>query len=240
MLRFFSVARKELKCLSFYKLVSLEPSSLSSLRQNLFSRFTSLGILGRVYVSKEGINAQISIPAENQEKLVKYFEDLQPFKSMLFNESLAPGDNSFEKLSIRIKEQVLADGMDEGDYFIDKQPKYLEPQEFHKDVELLLKNPESGILLDVRNTYEMEIGYFKGATKIETETFRESLPKFKNLCEERQLQKKPILMYCTGGIRCTKAGAYLKSFGFEDVRMLKGGITNYGHFVRNNEETESL
>lgn len=129
----------------------LFPSSLS-----LSLPCTNVHVYARIYLSVEGINAQISLPESNVEELKAFFASLQLFKNLFYNRSLESGDHSFDKLKVKIRNQIVADGLPIHAYDMSRQPTYLEPEEFHKQV---LSNVlgSSSLLLDVRNSYERQV-----------------------------------------------------------------------------------
>jgi len=132
---------------------------------------------------------------------------------------------SFWKLAIRVKRQIVADGLSPSDYDVSNVGKHLTAEEWNEVLER-----EDSVIVDMRNHYESRIGRFEGAVTPSAETFREALPMAKELLKGQE--KKKILLYCTGGIRCEKASSYLKHQGFSDVNQLFGGIIEYAHQVR--------
>ena len=132
---------------------------------------------------------------------------------------------SFYKLTIKVRPKLVADGLDDGAFDVTNVGRHLDASEFHSLV-------ESGkhIVVDMRNHYESEIGHFKGAICPETDTFRDEIKLVTDMLSEQKDRK--ILLYCTGGIRCEKASAYLKHHGFSDVNQLHGGILEYARQIR--------
>jgi UPF0176 protein len=178
-----------------------------------------------VYVAHEGINAQISVPSNYigvfREEL--YQIDFLAGIRLNFSVEDSAAEFSFLKLKIKVRDKILADGLNDATFDVRKIGKHLKAEEFNA----LTDDPET-ILIDFRNHYEHEVGYFKGAILPDVDTFRESLP----LIEERYLkgnEDKNIVMYCTGGIRCEKASAWFKHRGFENVHQLEGGIIKYAN-----------
>ena len=207
--------------LSFYRYVNI--SEPDNLRMELFYHWESLGVLGRVYVAKEGINAQISVPEHNLKTFKVHLYESSYFKGIPFKFATENEGQSFYKLTIKVKQQIVADGLSSNDYDVTNVGKHLDPKEWNEAVN------NGAIVVDMRNHYESEIGHFKNAILPEAETFREELPMVKSLLKGQE--EKNILLYCTGGIRCEKASAYLKSEGFDSVNQLHGGIINYVHEV---------
>ncbi len=210
------------KAISFYKYVRLQ--DVPALRNKLYAEWEVLGVLGRIYIAEEGINAQISVP-EHEADAFRASVDRYPFfKDVPFKFGLVD-TKAFIKLTIKVKKQIVADGLTIDDYDIANVGNHLEPEEWNE----AMSSPET-IVVDMRNHYESRIGRFENAITPDVDTFREELPKVKELLQGKE--DKKILLYCTGGIRCEKASAYLKSKGFKDVNQLHGGIINYGHAVK--------
>ena len=208
--------------LSFYRYVHIV--NPEDLQKDLYKEWESLGVLGRIYLAKEGVNAQLCIPEQNLGKFRKAVDAREEFKEVLFKVGL-DHTASFIKLTIRVRDQIVADGLKLNDYDITNVGNHLGPEEFNKAME----NSET-IVVDMRNHYESRIGHFDGAITPDVDTFKEQLPLVRD--ELKGKEDKKILLYCTGGIRCEKASAYLKHYGFKDVNQLHGGIIDYGHAVK--------
>ena len=210
--------------LSFYKYFKLGNPSL--FRDHLFIVWSDLDVLGRIYVAKEGINAQLSVPKENFEKFKISVNEIFPLKDIRLNIALEHFSKSFLKLTIKIRDKIVADGLDDSTFDVTRIGEHLDAKRFNE-----MLNDKETICIDMRNHYESEIGFFKGAVKPNVDTFRESL---KIIDEELNKNGKDrnYLMYCTGGIRCEKASAYLKHKGIENVFQLEGGIIEYTRQVK--------
>ena len=210
--------------LSFYKYFKLGNPSL--FRDHLFIVWSDLDVLGRIYVAKEGINAQLSVPKENFEKFKISVNEIFPLKEIRLNIALEHFSKSFLKLTIKIRDKIVADGLDDSTFDVTRIGEHLDAKRFNE-----MLNDKDTICIDMRNHYESEIGFFKGAVKPNVDTFRESL---KIIDEELNKNGKDrnYLMYCTGGIRCEKASAYLKHKGIENVFQLEGGIIEYTRQVK--------
>ena len=210
--------------LSFYKYFKLGNPSL--FRDHLFIVWSDLDVLGRIYVAKEGINAQLSVPKENFEKFKISVSEIFPLKDIRLNIALEHFSKSFLKLTIKIRDKIVADGLDDSTFDVTRIGEHLDAKRFNE-----MLNDKDTICIDMRNHYESEIGFFKGAVKPNVDTFRESL---KIIDEELNKNGKDrnYLMYCTGGIRCEKASAYLKHKGIENVFQLEGGIIEYTRQVK--------
>ncbi len=214
---------------SFYRYVIIE--NPEEFRNQLFQEWSELNVFGRVYIAREGINAQISLPEEQFEAFKQSLYSHPEFKDVPFKIAVDDDGKSFYKLMIKVRKKIVADGLDDGSFDVTNVGNHLHASEFHRYI-----GEENTIVIDMRNHYEYEIGHFSGAINLDVDTFREALPK---AVEEFKDQKnKKILLYCTGGIRCEKASAYMKHHGFEDVNQLLGGIIDYGHMVKQ-EEKES-
>ena len=208
---------------SFYKYVRIaEPKKL---RDELRERWTELGCLGRVYVASEGINAQMNIPKENWGKFDAFMKSKKEFQGVPYKFAVEEGDeSSFYKLIVRVKDKIVADGLDDDSFDVTDTGAYLTAKEMNTYID----DPDA-VVIDMRNIYEAEVGHFDGAICPDVDTFREELAVTP---ETLKIHKnKKVALYCTGGIRCEKASAWLKHNGFTDVRHLKGGIIDYKHQV---------
>jgi len=205
--------------ISFYQYHHVKDPNV--LRDEFYLGMESLGVLGRIYVAKEGVNAQISIPSINEPKLRAFFNDNYPWlKDIRFNYAREERGISFLKLKIKVREKIVADGLNDDTFDVTNKGVHLSAEEFNE-----LTSKEGVVLIDMRNHYETEIGHFKGAITPDVDTFRESLPVIVD--DQAENKEKPVVMYCTGGIRCEKASAYFKHRGFKDVYQLEGGIIEY-------------
>ena len=205
--------------LSFYKYFKLGNPSL--FRDHLFILWSDLDVLGRIYVAKEGINAQLSVPKENYEKFKISVNEITPLKDIRLNIAHENFSKSFLKLTIKIRDKIVNDGLDDSTFDVTRIGEHLDAKRFNE-----MLNNKNTICIDMRNHYESEIGFFKGAIKPDVDTFRESLQIIdKELCKNGK--DRNYLMYCTGGIRCEKASAYLKYKGIQNVFQLEGGIIEY-------------
>lgn len=226
------VSREELKekfkndptprtTISFYRYVNI--GNPQSLRLELLDEWGELGVLGRTYLAYEGINAQISVPSKNMEAFRAAVDARKEFKDVPFKIAVEDDGKSFFKNIIKVREKIVADGLNDDAFDTTNVGKHLSAEEFNKALE------EGAIVVDMRNQYESEVGHFEGAICPDVDTFREELPVVKEILSDKKDEK--VLLYCTGGIRCEKASAYLKSQGFQDVNQLHGGIISYKHEV---------
>ena len=213
--------------LSFYKYELIK--NLEIFRNFLFVQFNSIDVLGRIYIANEGINAQLSLPAKNIYLLKKVLDEISFLKNVRLNIAIEHDNESFLKLKIKIRDKIVADGLGNDEYDLKNNGIHVNASEFNE-----LLNDENTIAIDMRNHYESEIGHFEGANLPDVDTFRESLPIINKKYSKHKKDKK-ILMYCTGGIRCEKASAYLMQNGYEKVYQLEGGIIEYTRQVKSQD-----
>lgn len=212
-------AGKQRLTLSFYAYAKIQDPK--KFRDDLFVAWNKLDALGRIYVATEGINAQMSIPEENLETFRATLEVYDFMKGIRLNEAVEHDDHSFLKLTIKVRDKIVADGLNDETFDVTNIGVHLKAKEFNE----ILDDPNT-IVVDFRNHYESEVGHFKGAITPDVETFRESLPIINDQLQNHK-EDKNLVMYCTGGIRCEKASAYFKHQGFKNVYQLEGGIINY-------------
>jgi len=204
--------------LSFYQYYNLEDPK--QFRNELFLRWSKLDVFGRIYVAKEGINGQISVPESKFEGFKADMYSIPWLNGVRLNIAVDDDGKSFYKLKIKVRDKIVADGLDDESFDVTKRGSHLSAEE----VNALMDDPDT-VVVDMRNHYESEVGYFEGAIRPDVETFREALPLVEDMLEDQK--DKPIIMYCTGGIRCEKASAYYLHRGFQKVHMIDGGIIEY-------------
>lgn len=209
--------------ISFYQYALITNPRL--FRDHLFQMWSEIGVVGRTYVAKEGINAQISVPVEFLERFRTELYEIDFLNEIRLNIAVDDSEAEFPflKLKIKVRDKILADGLSDQSFDVTNKGIHLNAEEFNK-----LTDDPNTILIDFRNHYESEVGHFQGAILPDVDTFRESLP----FIEETYLkgnEDKNVVMYCTGGIRCEKASAWFKHRGFENVHQLEGGIINYAN-----------
>ena len=210
--------------LSFYQYAHIGNPQL--FRDHLFLAWDKLEVLGRIYVAKEGINAQLSVPAPRFEAFKAHLDSIDFLEGIRLNIAIEQDLKSFLKLTIKVRDKIVTDGLEDDAFDVTQKGKHVNAEEFNQ----LLADPNT-VCVDMRNHYESEIGHFKGAVTPDVDTFRESLPIIEEDLSEHKKDKK-LLMYCTGGIRCEKASAYFKHKGFENVYQLEGGIIEYTRQVK--------
>ena len=209
--------------ISFYQYAKID--NPSDFRDQLFLNWSKLNIVGRTYVAKEGINAQISVPVPHFEQFRDELYTIPFLDGIRLNIAVEDGGvkHPFLKLKIKVRDKILADGLIDQTFDVTNKGIHLNAEEFNK-----LTDDPNTILIDFRNHYESEVGYFKGAITPDVDTFRDSLPVIEDLYLKGN-EDKNIVMYCTGGIRCEKASAWYKHRGFKNVHQLEGGIIKYAN-----------
>ena len=214
---------------SFYKYIDI--SVPNELRDELYEVWNKMGVFGRVYIADEGINAQVSIPEQNWEIFKDSVLRNYLFRDVKIKTAIQEG-SSFYKLKIKVRKELVAYDVPKESYDMRKVGNHLTASEYNLAIE-----KEDSTVVDMRNYYESEIGRFENAIIPDVETSKELLPEVKKLLKGKENEK--ILLYCTGGIRCEKASSYLIKNGFKDVNQLQGGIIQYAHEIKNNNNMES-
>lgn len=205
--------------LLYYKYTNIEnPEQLQKQQKKLCKE---LGIKGRILISEEGINGTVSGTPEATAEYMKTTNAYPGLEDMEWKISQGPED-AFPRLRVVVRDEIVTLGLkkDGKDVSLENSAEYIEPEELLT----LYENNEDVVVIDARDEYEGRIGKFKNAIIPDIETFRE-FPRFVE--EIKDLKDKPVVTYCTGGIRCEKASAYLKEQGFKNVRQLHGGIHRY-------------
>jgi len=208
---------------SFYRYFSVEEPM--AFRNELFVKMTQFEVVGRIYIAHEGINAQIAMPSMHFEAFKTMLYSYACFDGLRLNIAIEERQKSFIKLDFKVREKIVADGIEDPTFSMENRGKYLKAREWNTMME-----EDGTVVIDMRNHYESEVGRFEGASCPDTDTFREELARINELYAEEK--DKTILMYCTGGIRCEKASAWMKHLGFSEVYHLEGGIINYVNQVK--------
>lgn len=211
------------KTISFYHYFPI--ADPKGFRDQLYKSFEALKVFGRVYVAHEGINAQISVPESNFEAFRSCLYAIEPLNGIRLNIAVDDDGKSFWVLKIKVRDKIVADGITDPAFSMERKGRYITAADFNK----LTDDPET-IVVDMRNHYEYEVGHFEGAIEVPSDTFREQLPMAVEMLSNAR--DKNIIMYCTGGIRCEKASAYLLHQGFSNVFHLEGGIINYANEIK--------
>jgi UPF0176 protein len=210
--------------ISFYKYFVIDDPQ--DFRNKLYVLLNDLKVFGRIYIAKEGINAQISVPVQNydafQKKLYSFHAELDNIR---LNIAVDDDGKSFWVLRMKVREKIVADGITDPAFNLNNIGTYLKAPEVNR----MIQDPNT-VFVDMRNHYEYEVGHFKNAIEVPSDTFKEQLPMAAEMLQEHK--NKNIVMYCTGGIRCEKASAYMKYKGFENVFHVEGGIIEYAKKVK--------
>ncbi len=206
------------RVLLYYQYVPIDDPEVFAAEHKEFCE--ELELKGRILVAKEGINGTVSGTKEQTDRYMEAMHADPRFKDMVFKIDEAEG-HAFKKMKVRPRPELVTLRLEEDINPLELTGEYAEPKEFLKAMK-----EENTVILDARNTYEHDLGHFKGAIRPDVETFRE-LPQWIQDHRE-ELEGKKILTYCTGGIRCEKFSGFLKKEGFEDVMQLHGGIVSYG------------
>jgi UPF0176 protein len=228
------VSQKELKArlyqetearitFSFYQYFHIHDPKI--FRDQLYTALHAFNVFGRIYVAHEGINAQASAPASRFEEVKTYLHSVQGLEGVRLNIAVDDDGKSFWVLKIKVRDKIVADGIEDPAFDMRNKGKYIDAETFNK----LTDDPDT-IVVDMRNHYEYEVGHFEKAIEVPSDTFREQLPMAAAMLQEQK--EKNIIMYCTGGIRCEKASAYMLHNGFNKVFHLEGGIINYANVVK--------
>jgi len=228
------VSRKELKeriqndptprtTISFYRYFRIEDTA--AFRNTLYRQLSELQVMGRIYIAHEGINAQISVPSAKLDTLRELLNGINHLQDLRLNIAVNDDGKSFYVLDIKVRDKIVADGITDPEFNMENKGHYVNAEEFNQ----LTSNPDT-IVIDMRNHYEYEVGHFKNAIEIPSDTFREQLPAAVELMKDKKDQN--IIMYCTGGIRCEKASAFMLHHGFKNVFHLEGGIIHYSNQAR--------
>lgn len=208
--------------LSFYKYAHIK--DVKKFRDELYQTLEAIEVYGRIYVSDEGVNGQISVPTENLEEFKKRLYAVEFLDKVRLNIAIDDDGKSFYVLKIKIRQKIVADGLNDDTFDVTNRGVHLNAKGFNE-----ITDDPNTIVIDMRNHYETEVGHFENAVLPDADTFREALPKVEKMLEDDK--DKNIVMYCTGGIRCEKASAYYKHKGFQNVFQLDGGIIEYARQV---------
>ncbi len=212
--------------LSFYQYAKIDDPKV--FRDELYKNLDALKVFGRIYVAHEGINAQLSVPQSNFELFKDYLYSISFLNNVRLNIAVDDDGKGFWVLKIKVRDKIVADGINDHAFDMSKKGNYVDAKKFNE-----LTNDADTIVVDMRNHYEYEVGHFENAIEIPSDTFREQLPMAVDMLQDKK--DKNIIMYCTGGIRCEKASAYMLHNGFKNVFHLEGGIINYANKVKEEE-----
>jgi UPF0176 protein len=204
---------------SFYKYFPI--TDPGAFRNSLYIKFNELAVFGRIYIAHEGINGQVSVPAGNYQLFRDALYEAAPqLNGIRMNIAVDDDGKSFWALRMKVRAKIVADGIDDPNFDPGKTGQYLKAKEYNE----LAAQPGT-IIVDMRNHYEYEVGHFENAIEVPSDTFRDQLPMAVDMLKDKKDQN--IIMYCTGGIRCEKASAYMLHNGFTNVFHVEGGIIEY-------------
>ena len=209
--------------ISFYQYFTIQDPL--AFRDELYKSLNLLQVFGRIYIATEGINAQISVPSHLFEEFKTYLYSINGIEGVRLNIAVNDNGKSFWVLRIKHRSKIVADGIEDPNFSMENKGNYVNAVQMNE----LISSPET-IVIDMRNHYEYEVGHFVNAIEIPSDTFREQLPMAAEMMKEKK--DKNIIMYCTGGIRCEKASAYMLHHGFKNVFHLEGGIINYANQIK--------
>lgn len=209
--------------ISFYQYFAIPDPQV--FRDTLYQNLFQWKVYGRIYVAREGINAQISVPSHHMDAFRTYLYTIPELNGVRLNIAVDDDGKSFWVLKIKVRDKIVADGIEDPDFDMQNKGRYVDAEAFNT----LTEDPRT-IVVDMRNHYEYEVGHFQNAIEVPSDTFREQLPMAAEMLDDKKDQ--PIIMYCTGGIRCEKASAYLLHKGFKNVFHLEGGIIQYANKVK--------
>ena len=200
-----------------YKFVYLK--DLEELRTKLYESFAGHDVLGTILLGEEGINSMLAGTRDEIDYAINCLGQIPEFSDLTFKESFS-AEKPFDKFKIKIKTEMVRLAVPEIDAVCMTAPT-LAPQELKQ----WLDEDRDFLLLDTRNDYEVKLGTFDKAIELNIRHFRTFQDAIKQLSEEAK--EKPLVMFCTGGIRCEKAGPFLLEQGFKQIYQLEGGILNY-------------
>lgn len=210
---------------SFYKFVELP--NYSALKQVFLNNMNHHCLLGTIILAHEGINGCIAGQREAMEAFYAKLRSNENFQDVTFKETF---DDfiPFEKAKVKLRQEIVTMGIQEVSSLPTSLGTHVSPNQWNE----LISDPNV-VVVDTRNNYEVKLGTFKHAINPKTDNFRQ----FPQFVQQHLLDKKDkkIAMFCTGGIRCEKSTAYLKSLGFKQVYQLEGGILNYFEKTPENE-----
>jgi UPF0176 protein len=217
-------AGKSRLTLSFYQYAKIGNPQI--FRDHLFLTWNALDVLGRIYVAHEGINGQLSLPADRFNEFKTHLDTVDFLKDIRLNIAIEQDNKSFLKLKVKVRNKIVSDGLNDDTFDVTNKGIHLGAEQFNVFIE-----DKNTVLVDMRNHYESEIGHFKNALTPDVDTFRDSLDIIETDLKDHK-EDKNLVMYCTGGIRCEKASAYFKHKGFKNVYQLEGGIIEYTRQVK--------
>ena len=200
---------------SFYKFVPID--NYHGLQPELLQKCKDLSLKGTILLAHEGVNGSIAGTAEQIKAFYEMFNSYDFLQNITYKENTC-ANIPFSKMKIKLKKEIVALGQE--NISMENKGEYVKAQDWDQ-----LIDSDDVVLIDTRNDYEYQIGSFAKAINPNTENFRDFPKWFEE--NEANFQGKKIAMFCTGGIRCEKSTAYVKTRGFDEVYHLEGGIINY-------------
>lgn len=213
------------KVLLYYKFVPLgDPESIKLWQKTLC---TSLNLHGRILISKHGLNGTVGGNLEDLKKYIKETKQYPAFKDIVFKWSDG-GREDFPKLSVKVRDEIVsfgvADELEVNEHGVVGGGKHLKPEQVHKLVE---ERGDDVVFFDGRNSHEAAVGKFKNAVVPDVKTSKDFIKELES-DKYNDIKDKPVVTYCTGGIRCEILSSLMKKRGFKEVYQIDGGIVKYG------------
>jgi UPF0176 protein len=212
--------------ISFYHYFFIQ--NPQAFRDELYKQLRALNVFGRLYIASEGINAQASVPSNKFDAFKEYLYSIEALNGIRLNIAVDDDGKSFWVLKIKVRDKIVADGIDDPAFDMANKGRYVDAEQMND-----MMHKGDTVIIDMRNHYEYEVGHFEGAIEVPSDTFREQLPMAADMMKGQE--EKNIIMYCTGGIRCEKASAYMLHKGFKNVFHLEGGIIHYTQQAKEKE-----
>lgn len=223
------------KIILYYKFVPVADPEMTRLWQ--LELCQKLGLKGRIIISKDGINGTLGGSLESLRAYKSSMNKTKVFKGIDYKWSDGAADD-FPRLSVKVRDEIVSFGapgeLKVNDKGVINGGKHLKPKELHK---LLEDRGDEVVFFDGRNAYEAQIGKFKNAIVPATETTRDFVSELEKP-EYQKLKDKPVVTYCTGGVRCEVLSSLMKNRGFKEVYQLDGGIVRYGETYRDKGQWE--
>jgi UPF0176 protein len=202
-----------------YKFIALDANELLALQTTLKEKAQVCELKGTILLSAEGMNLMLAGARDNIRAFQQFLAEIPAFTDLTYKESLSE-DWPFNRLIVRSKKEIIRMDCDEVQPVVEKAD-YVSPQTLQQWYE----QQRDMVIIDTRNDYEVSLGTFEQALDLKLTTFSEFPQAIENLPE--WMKEKPVVTFCTGGIRCEKAALLLRKKGFREVYQLEGGILNY-------------
>jgi predicted sulfurtransferase len=202
-----------------YLFVDLDDAWIREQRPIVRDRCIEGDLRGTILLSPEGTNVVLSGRPDAVKNFWLFFTSLHPFRDLTYKESFS-NRHVYRRMLVKVKQEIIAFGRDEIRPAVSTSSRIRS-----KELKQWIEDGRDILLLDTRNDYEVELGSFHGAIDLNISNFR-SFPEAAELLDE-DMREKPVVTFCTGGIRCEKAAPFLESLGFNEVYQLDGGILQY-------------